>query len=111
MDTTHEVFNQPTPLVDYNLFDTNRPLRDALKLNAPALLDKNDTVPIRGSSIIHGADSASVVSGSTHGPVTNRTLSLHVENTLCENAAMVSKSDSWMRGSLISLCMILESSF
>ncbi|MDQ0082147.1 putative acyl-CoA dehydrogenase [Variovorax boronicumulans] len=37
METTHEVFNQPTPLVDYNLFDTNRPLRDALKFNAPAL--------------------------------------------------------------------------
>ncbi|MET3392112.1 putative acyl-CoA dehydrogenase [Variovorax sp. 1140] len=37
MDSTHEVFNQPEPLVDYNLFDTNRPLRDALKFNAPAL--------------------------------------------------------------------------
>jgi len=37
MDTTHDVFNQPMPLVDYNLFDTNRPLRDALKFNAPAL--------------------------------------------------------------------------
>ena len=37
MEATHEVFNQPTPLVDYNLFDTNRPLRDALKFNAPAL--------------------------------------------------------------------------
>ncbi|MGJ7499250.1 isovaleryl-CoA dehydrogenase [Variovorax sp. ZT5P49] len=37
MQTTHEVFNQPTPLVDYNLFDTNRPLRDALMFNAPAL--------------------------------------------------------------------------
>ncbi len=34
---THEVFNQPAPLVDYNLFETNRPLRDALKFNAPAL--------------------------------------------------------------------------
>lgn len=34
---THEVFNQPTPLVNYNLFDTNRPLRDALKFNAPQL--------------------------------------------------------------------------
>lgn len=34
---THEVFNQPTPLVDYNLFDTHRPLRDALKFNAPTL--------------------------------------------------------------------------
>ncbi|NVM88063.1 putative acyl-CoA dehydrogenase [Variovorax sp. SG517] len=37
MNSTHEVFNQPAPLVDYNLFDTNRPLRDALKFNAPAL--------------------------------------------------------------------------
>ncbi|MBN8756021.1 MULTISPECIES: isovaleryl-CoA dehydrogenase [Variovorax] len=37
MNSTHEVFNQPTPLVDYNLFDTNRPLRDALKFNAPPL--------------------------------------------------------------------------
>lgn len=37
MDTTHEVFNQPSPLVGYNLFDTNRPLRDALQFNAPGL--------------------------------------------------------------------------
>ncbi|MDB5827795.1 MAG: acyl-CoA dehydrogenase domain protein [Variovorax sp.] len=37
MDTTHEVFNQPAPLVGYNLFETNRPLRDALKFNAPEL--------------------------------------------------------------------------
>jgi len=35
--TTHDVFNQPAPLVDYNVFDTNRPLRDALKFNAPTL--------------------------------------------------------------------------
>ncbi|MDI1238223.1 MAG: acyl-CoA dehydrogenase family protein [Polaromonas sp.] len=34
---THEVFNQPEPLVDYNLFDTNQGLRDALKFNAPQL--------------------------------------------------------------------------
>jgi putative acyl-CoA dehydrogenase len=33
---THEVFNQPAPLVGYNVFETNRPLRDALKFNAPA---------------------------------------------------------------------------
>ncbi len=39
---THEVFNQPAPLVDYNLFEGNRPLRDALKFNAPAL----DTAPL-----------------------------------------------------------------
>ena len=37
MDGTHEVFNQPEPLAGYNLFETNRPLRDALKFNAPAL--------------------------------------------------------------------------
>ncbi len=37
MNATHEVFNQPAPLVDYNLFDTNRGLRDALKFNAPQL--------------------------------------------------------------------------
>ncbi len=32
---THEVFNQPEPLVDYNLFEGNEALRAALKLNAP----------------------------------------------------------------------------
>ena len=37
MNATHEVFNQPEALVGYNLFDTNRGLRDALKLNAPQL--------------------------------------------------------------------------
>ena len=37
MDATHEVFNQPAPLTGYNLFDTNQPLRDALKFNAPRL--------------------------------------------------------------------------
>jgi putative acyl-CoA dehydrogenase len=36
-DLTHEVFNQPEPLVGYNLFEGNRALRDALKFNAPAL--------------------------------------------------------------------------
>ncbi len=35
MDMTHEVFNQPEPLVNYNLFETNRPLQDTLKFNAP----------------------------------------------------------------------------
>ena len=37
MSTTHEVFNQPAPLAGYNLFETNRPLRDALAFNAPQL--------------------------------------------------------------------------
>src|SRR5688500_12308313 len=37
MQSTHEVLNQPEPLADYDLFEGNRPLRDALKFNAPAL--------------------------------------------------------------------------
>ncbi|MDB5868233.1 MAG: acyl-CoA dehydrogenase domain protein [Polaromonas sp.] len=37
MDSTHQVFNQPEPLVNYNLFASSRPLQDALKFNAPAL--------------------------------------------------------------------------
>jgi putative acyl-CoA dehydrogenase len=34
---THEVVNQSTPLVDINLFETDRALRDALRFNAPQL--------------------------------------------------------------------------
>ena len=34
---THDVFNQPAALVDYNLFDGNRGMRDALAFNAPGL--------------------------------------------------------------------------
>ena len=37
MHATHEVFNQPAPLVNYNLFTGNRALQDALKFNAPLL--------------------------------------------------------------------------
>ncbi|MDP3376506.1 MAG: acyl-CoA dehydrogenase family protein [Hydrogenophaga sp.] len=37
MPATHEVFNQPAPLVDVNLFAGNRPLQAALAFNAPAL--------------------------------------------------------------------------
>jgi putative acyl-CoA dehydrogenase len=36
-ERTHEVFNQPEPLVGYNLFESNRALRDALRLHASAL--------------------------------------------------------------------------
>ncbi len=35
--TTHDVFNQPDALTDYNLFDGNRGMRDALVFNAPGL--------------------------------------------------------------------------
>ena len=40
--STHEVANQPTPLLDYNLFTGNQGLRAALALNAPGL----DTGPL-----------------------------------------------------------------
>ena len=37
MQTTHDVFNQATALVDYNLLEGNRSLQAALKFNAPTL--------------------------------------------------------------------------
>jgi putative acyl-CoA dehydrogenase len=37
MQTTHDVLNQATALVDYNLLEGNRPLLAALKFNAPNL--------------------------------------------------------------------------
>jgi putative acyl-CoA dehydrogenase len=37
MPATHKVFNQPAPLTGYNLFESNRALKDALKFNAPAI--------------------------------------------------------------------------
>jgi putative acyl-CoA dehydrogenase len=35
MSATHDVFNQPEPLADYNLYTTNRALRDALAFHLP----------------------------------------------------------------------------
>jgi putative acyl-CoA dehydrogenase len=35
MTATHDVFNQPAPLVEYNLYATNRSLRDALAFHLP----------------------------------------------------------------------------
>ena len=37
MQVTHDVLNQPDPLVGYNLFTGNHALRDALAFNAPTL--------------------------------------------------------------------------
>ncbi|MES2940869.1 MAG: isovaleryl-CoA dehydrogenase [Pseudomonadota bacterium] len=48
---THEVFNQPEPLAGYNLFDGNRPLRDALRFNAPQL----DTAPLAALGALLGS--------------------------------------------------------
>ncbi len=47
---THEVFNQPRPLVDYNLFEHNRPLQAALELNAPQL----EPAPLRSLGALLG---------------------------------------------------------
>ena len=35
MTTTHDVFNQPRPLVDVNLYASHRALRDALAFHLP----------------------------------------------------------------------------
>ena len=43
MNSTHEVFNQPEPLVDVNLLTGNAALQSALALNAPTL----DTAPLK----------------------------------------------------------------
>jgi putative acyl-CoA dehydrogenase len=51
METTHEVFNQPEPLAGYNLFETHRSLRDALKFNAPQL----DVAPLQALGARLGA--------------------------------------------------------
>src|SRR5215207_1028028 len=50
-DVTHEVFNQPEPLVGTNLFESNRGLRDALRFNAPQL----DTAPLSRLGDLAGA--------------------------------------------------------
>ena len=51
MLATHEVFNQPEPLVDTNLFDGNQALQAALAFNAPAL----DTAPLRALGALAGS--------------------------------------------------------
>ncbi|MBC5786250.1 isovaleryl-CoA dehydrogenase [Ramlibacter sp. USB13] len=50
-ELTHEVFNQPEPLVDTNLFETNRALRDALRFNAPDL----DMAPLQALGALAGS--------------------------------------------------------
>ena len=48
---THEVFNQPQVLADYNLFAGNRGMRAALTFNAPAL----DTAPLATLGAVLGS--------------------------------------------------------
>ena len=63
MNSTHEVFNQPAPLVDANLFAGNRPLRDALAALMPAL----DTTSLHAAGAEFG--SAAV---QTHARLANQ---------------------------------------
>jgi putative acyl-CoA dehydrogenase len=67
MNPTHEVFNQPAALADYNLFDTNRPLRDALKFNAPVL--DTDELSQLGAALGSGAMQTHARLANVHGPV------------------------------------------
>src|SRR4051812_47599915 len=65
-ERTHEVLNQPKPLVDYNLFDGNRALRDALRFNAPQL----DTAPLSQLGALLGTEGmqAHARLANTHTP-------------------------------------------
>jgi putative acyl-CoA dehydrogenase len=67
MNPTHEVFNQPAALSGYNLFDTNRPLRDALKFNAPAL-DTHELSQL-GATLGSAAMQTHARLANVHGPV------------------------------------------
>jgi len=66
MQATHDVFNQPEPLVDYNLFTGNQPLREALAFHAPAL----DTAPLQalGAQLGTAAMQAHARLANRHGP-------------------------------------------
>jgi len=67
MQATHEVFNQPAALADYNLFATNRPLRDALKFNAPAL--DTEALSQLGATLGSTAMQTHARLANVHGPV------------------------------------------
>src|SRR3954469_3704616 len=65
-ELTHEVFNQPEPLVDVNLFETNRPLQDALRFNAPDL----EPAPLRALGALAGSGAMQMYArlANTHTP-------------------------------------------
>jgi putative acyl-CoA dehydrogenase len=67
MNATHAVTNQAAPLVGANLFDGNRPLRDALARHAPAL----DTAALRalGAEAGSAAMQTHARLANTHQPV------------------------------------------
>ena len=51
MHITHEVFNQPEPLTNINLFESNQAMHDGLKLNAPRL----DTASLHALGALAGS--------------------------------------------------------
>lgn len=63
---THEVFNQPEPLVGCNLFETNRALQDALRVAAPQL----DLAPLARLGALAGSAEmqAHARLANTYGP-------------------------------------------
>ena len=63
---THEVFNQPEPLVGCNLFEANQPLRDALAFNAPRLA--TDALSRLGALAGSAAMQAHARLANTHAP-------------------------------------------
>jgi len=67
MHATHEVFNQPVPLAGYNLFASNRALRDALRFHAPQL----PTAGLEALGALVGTDAmqAHARQANTHAPV------------------------------------------
>ena len=66
MDSTHDVFNQPEPLQDYNLFAGNRALQDALRLNAPQL--ETGELHQLGTVLGSGGMQAHARLANVHGP-------------------------------------------
>jgi putative acyl-CoA dehydrogenase len=65
-ESTHEVFNQPEPLVGYNLFETHRAMHDALRIAAPQL----DTAPLSRLGALAGTAQmqAHARLANTHAP-------------------------------------------
>ncbi|MDO9075068.1 MAG: acyl-CoA dehydrogenase family protein [Rubrivivax sp.] len=55
MNTTHEVFNQASPLVDVNLYTGNRPLRDALSGLAGGAMPALDTAALEAAGAEFGS--------------------------------------------------------
>jgi putative acyl-CoA dehydrogenase len=66
MHQTHDVFNQPAPLVDLNLFEGNLAMRDALQIHAPTL----DLQPLQSLGALAGSATMQVHArlANAHGP-------------------------------------------